>query len=167
MPEKSTSPFSGGFAPPFTPRIVALVDELLNDHSYAEIADRLNEQGLRPGGSARPGRKDIVFTVLRVGYLVNNYRLRSRYDRLRDQGMLTKGEAAQRFAVHEATPVRWAQHGLVVRHAYNGHAFLYDPPGSVAPVKHSSRWDQLTDRVAALGVVRASKSSTSSEGVAV
>ena len=149
------------------PRIVALVDELLNDHTYAEIADRLNEQGLRPGGSARPGRKDIVFTALRVGYLVKNYRLRSRYDRLRDQGMLTKGEAAQRFAVHETTLVRWAQHGLVVRHAYNGHAFLYDPPGSVAPVKHSSRWDQLTDRVAALGVVRASKSSTPSEGDAV
>ena len=38
------------------PMIVQLVDKLLDDHIYAEIADILNEQGLRPGGSARPGR---------------------------------------------------------------------------------------------------------------
>ena len=36
------------------PPIVALVDQLLDDHIYAEIADMLNEKGLRPGGSARP-----------------------------------------------------------------------------------------------------------------
>ena len=149
------------------PEIVALVDTLLNDHTYEQIANQLNQQGLRPGGSVRPGRKDLEFTALRVGYLVHRYRLRSRYDRLRDQGMLTKKEAAQRLAIHEETLVRWAQHGMVVRHAYNGHAFLYEPPGSVAPVKHSSRWDQLTDRAAALGNVSASRSSTSSEGDAV
>jgi len=149
------------------PSIIALVDELLNEHTYAEIADRLNQQGLRPGSSARPGRKNLIFTTLSVSYLVHRYHLGSRYDRLRDKGMLTKKEAAQRLGIHEETLVRWAQHGLVVRHAYNGHAFLYEPPGSVAPVKHSSRWDQLTDRVDALCNASASRSSTSSEGDAV
>ena len=85
------------------PRIVELVDKLLDDHIYPEIADLLNEQGLRPGGSARPGRGDARFTALRVAYLVHRYGLRSRYDRLRDRGMLTRKEAAARLGIHEAT----------------------------------------------------------------
>ena len=36
------------------PMIVALVDQLLDDHVYVEIADLLNARGLHPGGSARP-----------------------------------------------------------------------------------------------------------------
>ena len=32
--------------------IVALVDQLLDDHVYVEIADLLNARGLHPGGSA-------------------------------------------------------------------------------------------------------------------
>src|SRR5271166_3741084 len=38
------------------PTIVNLVDELLDHHIYSEIADLLNERGLRPGGSARRGQ---------------------------------------------------------------------------------------------------------------
>ena len=49
--------------------IVALVDELLDKHIYSEIADILNQQGLRPGGSARTGRSSTRFTALRVAYL--------------------------------------------------------------------------------------------------
>ena len=139
------------------PKIIELIDTLLNDHTDPEIADRLNEQGLRPGGSARPGRGDLVFTALRVGYLVHRYKLRSRYDRLRGRGMLTKQEAATRLGIHEATLVSWANHGLVVRHAYNAHAFLYELPRPLPPTKHSSRWDRLADRVAAVTNGRASR----------
>ena len=53
------------------PKIVELVDQLLDDHIYPEIADMLNERGLRPGGSARPGQADARFTALRVAYLVH------------------------------------------------------------------------------------------------
>ena len=42
------------------PEVVELVDQLLDHHIYAEIADMLNAQGLRPGGSARPGRADVA-----------------------------------------------------------------------------------------------------------
>ena len=38
------------------PGIVELVDKLLDNHIYSEIADILNQQGYRPGGSARRGR---------------------------------------------------------------------------------------------------------------
>lgn len=128
------------------PEIVALVDKLLDDHIYSEIADILNEKGLRPGGSARRARQDARFNSLRVGYIVHAYGLRSRYDRLRDRGMLTMKEMTAKLGVHELTLVAWAKHGIVSRLAYNGHAYLYEAPGPNPPIKHSSRWDQLVDR---------------------
>ena len=38
------------------PKVVELVDMLLDDHIYSEIADILNDRGIRPGGSARRGQ---------------------------------------------------------------------------------------------------------------
>lgn len=149
------------------PMVVALVDRLLDDHIYSEIADILNEKGIRPGGSARPGEANAQFTDLRVAYLVHQYGLRSRYDRLRDRGMLTKAEAAARLGISECTLTRWVEHGLVTRHAYNGYAYLYDPPGPNPPVKHCSRWDRLIDRAAATRATKVSKSSYQTEGDAV
>jgi hypothetical protein len=139
------------------PEVVKLVDDLLDHYIYSEIADILNEQGFRPGGSARPGRSDARFTALRVAYLVHEYNLRSRYDRLRDRGMLTQSEAAARLGIHEATVVRWAEYGLVTRHAYNGHAWLYELPDPNGPVKHCSRWDRLVDRATAAKRAQVSK----------
>jgi len=131
------------------PEVVALVDQLLDDHVYSEIADHLNQRGLRPGGSARPGRKDERFTAKRVAYLALSYQLRSRHDRLRERGMLTKQEMAARLGIHEQTLVQWAEHGIVRAHAYNAHAFLYEEPGPNPPVKQCSRWNRLSDRAAA------------------
>jgi hypothetical protein len=145
------------------PRLVDLVDKLLDDHIYSEIADLLNERGLRPGGSARRGQADARFTALRVAYLVHRYGLRPRYERLRDRGMLTKEEAAASLGIHESTLNRWVEHGIVVRHAYNGYAYLYEPFGPNPPVKHSSRWDQLTDRAAAIQTAKGPKSSQQAE----
>jgi DNA invertase Pin-like site-specific DNA recombinase len=143
--------------------VVELVDKLLDDHTYSEIADILNEQGLHPGGSARPGRSDARFTALRVAYLVHEYNLRLRCDRLRDRGMLTKSEAAARLGIHEETVVRWAKYGLVTRHAYNGHAWLYELPDPNMPVKHSSRSDRLVDRSPAVKSAMASRPATPNE----
>jgi len=94
---------------------VDLVDKLLDHHIYDEIADVLNKRGLRPDGSARSGKQNSHFTALRVGYLVHEYGLRSRYDRLRDQGMLTNEEMAARLGIHVHTFVRWAEHGHQAR----------------------------------------------------
>lgn len=149
------------------PNIVELVDKLLDDYTYPEIADLLNEQGLRPGGSVRLGRNETRFTALRVGYLVHRYALRSRYDRLRARGMLTKQEAAARLGIHEDTLVRWAQHGLVSRHAYNAHAYLYEEPTPNSPIKHCSRWDRLADRAATSKTTNESTCSQTTAGGAV
>jgi DNA invertase Pin-like site-specific DNA recombinase len=145
------------------PEVVELVDKLLDDHIYSEIAEVLNQRGIRPGGSARPGQADVQFTDLRVAYLVNQYGLRSRYDRLRDCGMLTKAEAAQRLGICESTLTRWVKHGLVAKHAYSGQACLYEPPGANSPVKHSSRWNRLADRAAAFNQNKQNQQLTSKE----
>lgn len=149
------------------PKIVALVDQLLDGHMYSEIADVLNRQGLHPGGSARPRRREARFTATRVAYLVHAYGLRSRYDRLRDRGLLTAEEAAAGLGIHVATLLRWAQHGIVPRHAYNDHAYLYEVPEQNRPVKQCSRWSRLVDRAAAIRTANESKPSHPIEGGAV
>jgi DNA invertase Pin-like site-specific DNA recombinase len=131
-------------------QIVELVDQLLEDHIYSEIANILNERDLRPGGAARPGRENAGFDAKRVAYLAHTYGLRSRRDRLRDRGFLTKQAMAERLGIHEHTLVQWAKHGIVKRHAYNGHAYLYEDPGPNLPTKHCSRWDRLADRATAI-----------------
>ncbi|MGC8537162.1 MAG: recombinase family protein [Rhizomicrobium sp.] len=128
------------------PEVVELVDKLLDDHTCAEIADILNEQGIRPGGSARRGQVNAKFTDLRVIYLVKRYGLRPRYDRLRERGMLTKAEACAKLGITGCTLVRWAKYGIVKRHAANGYIGLYEPPGPHVPTKQCSRWNQLTHR---------------------
>jgi hypothetical protein len=91
------------------PEIVELVDRLLDHHIYSEIADLLNARGFRPGGSVRPGRGAERFTAKRVAYLMHSYRLRSRYDRLRQRGMLNRREMAEHLGIHELTVDRWTK----------------------------------------------------------
>jgi DNA invertase Pin-like site-specific DNA recombinase len=131
------------------PGIVELVDRLLDDHIYSEIAELLNQHGHRPGEAARRGRHNARFTASRVAYLVHQYKLRSRYDRLRERGMLTKQEAAARLDIHEHTVTRWARYGLITSPAYNGHYCLYELPVADLPQKQCSRWNRLVDRAAA------------------
>jgi len=134
------------------PEIVQLVDQLLDNHIHSEIADILNQRGVRPGGAARPGRETARFNAKRVSYLVKTYKLRSRYERLRSRGMLTKKELANQLGIHDQTVVQWAKHGIVTRHAYNDHAYLYEDPGPNPPTKHCSRWDRLVDRAGPLPI---------------
>ncbi len=78
--------------------------------------------------------------------------------------MLTKREMAKRLGVHEHTLLRWAEYGIVVAHAYNGHAYLYEDPGprpvirdysfGLPRAKPASPFDVTSQRV---GVVCISK----------
>lgn len=155
------NPKSSGQQVKTSSQVVELVDKLLEQHTCCEIADLLNEQGVRPGGAARPGRDHTRFTALNVSYLTHRYNLRSRYDRLRDQGMLTKAELASKLNIHEATLTRWVSHGFILRHAHNAHAYLYEEPSGPLPTKHSSRWDRVGDRKKAVNMTTESKSSSS------
>jgi hypothetical protein len=96
----TSNPKSSGEQVKTPPVIIQLVDKLLDDHIYSEISDILNQQGLRPGGSARPGRDSATFTALRVAYLVHRYSLPSRYDRLRRRGMRLQARARSESRSH-------------------------------------------------------------------
>ena len=61
---------------------VTAIDELLDHHTHAQIAGILNDRGLT-SGEGRP------FHPLIVRNIRDDYRLRSREQRLRDAGMLT------------------------------------------------------------------------------
>jgi DNA invertase Pin-like site-specific DNA recombinase len=114
-----------------TPReVVARVDELLDGHTCAEIAAILNEEGLR-SGAGKP------LTMRLVWKIQQEYKLRPRYERLREAGMITQEEVADRLGVAVATVKIWRQRGWLKAHAYSDrHDYLYEPPGDDAPVKY-------------------------------
>lgn len=62
--------------------IVSQIDELLGQYTDAEIADILNKEGKRSG-------MGLSFGPITVGTIRRKYGLKSRYERLREQGLLT------------------------------------------------------------------------------
>lgn len=115
------------------PEVVALVDRLLDDYSTGEIAPILNQKGLRSG-------KGRSFTRITVVNICQTYRLKSRFRRLRDAGLLKRDEIAQQLGVTKATVTRWRQDGLLKGHAYNNKkSYLYEPLGTEKPVKCQGR----------------------------
>jgi len=75
-----------------SPEVVAEVDRLLDEHTDAEIAHILTERGLR-SGTGKPVNALMVWRVRR------HYKLKNRYQRLRERGMLTLLEAAKALSV--------------------------------------------------------------------
>jgi hypothetical protein len=118
--------------------IVALIDQLLDQHTDGVIATLLNARGY-VSGTGQPFQRRIVKHIRR------SHRLRSRYARLRARGMLTRDEIADRLKVSAATVKIWARRGLLACVACNDkHERLYGPPGPNAPRKMQGR--PLSDR---------------------
>jgi DNA invertase Pin-like site-specific DNA recombinase len=120
------------------PAVVQEIDVLLNDHTDEQIANILNEHGLRSGTGGRFCSR-IVLGIRR------RYGLKTRYDRLRESGMLTQQEMVKRLGVKVCTIKKWRREGLLRGHLYNDkNEFLYEPPGPYAPAKSQGR--KLSDR---------------------
>ena len=112
-----------------SPEVVAEVDRLLNDHTEAQIAVLLNEGSWRSG----TGR---AFTKRMISQIRCQYRLKSRYSRLREAGMLTQQEIADQLGIHTTTVHHGRRNGLLKAHAYhNKPEYLYEPVGTNRPVK--------------------------------
>jgi DNA invertase Pin-like site-specific DNA recombinase len=121
-----------------TPRqVVNAIDELLDEHTDAEIAHILNKRGLT-SGKGRP------FHRLLVRDIRENYRLQTRYDRLRDRGLLTAVELAELLGISVPTVWKWHRAGLIDGHKYNDkNACLFPPPGPDPPrVQQGVRLDR-------------------------
>jgi len=85
--------------------VVAEVDRLLDHHTDSRIATMLNERGWHPG-------KGGLFTKGIIACIQNHYRLRSRFDRLREAGMMTQQEMANQLGVTRSTIENWSRIGL-------------------------------------------------------
>jgi DNA invertase Pin-like site-specific DNA recombinase len=118
-------------------QVLDAIDRLLNDYTEGQIADQLNRQGLRSGmGSAFSGR--LVAQIRRA------HNIPSRYDRLRNTGMLTEAELAGQLGIHTSTVRKWRDRGLLTAQAYNDkNECLYEQLGENRPIKHQGI--QLTD----------------------
>jgi DNA invertase Pin-like site-specific DNA recombinase len=118
--------------------IVALIDQLLDRHTDRTIATMLDARRYL-SGTGQPFQARIVKHIRR------SHRLRSRHERLRARGMLTRDEIANQLQVSTDTVKIWARHGLLQRHPCNDKdECLYEPPGPNPPVKMQGR--RLSDR---------------------
>jgi hypothetical protein len=70
--------------------VVTEIDRLLDHHTETELAGILNERGIR-SGDGKPFNSRTVARVRR------KYQLKPRYDRLREKGLLTIEEMADRL----------------------------------------------------------------------
>ena len=78
------------------------MDRLLDDYNYADVARILNEKGFKTGDG-------LPLTSIAVGYVRKAYGLKSRFDRLRERGMLTISEMARACGVSINTIGHWRQ----------------------------------------------------------
>jgi hypothetical protein len=111
------------------PEVVTKVDELLETCSDRQVAERLNELGYK-------NWKGESFTHKKVIIIRNAYKLRSRFTRLRERGMLTANELAAQLGVCPTTIYQWGHSGFLRQHRYgNLHRCLFEPVGNVVLVK--------------------------------
>ena len=121
-----------------SPEVVAEIDRLLDAHTDVPIARILTEHGFRSGMG-----KTVTPTM--VARVRDHYHLKSRYDRLRERGLLTLVEVAGALGISTATAKQWRLAGLLPACAYNDKPqCLYEPPGPGAPARHTpkgiTRW---------------------------
>jgi len=90
------------------PEIVAEIDLLLNEHCDREVAEILNQRGHRTW-------QDMPFTLKKIAWVRMIYRLKSRFGRLREQGLLTAKEMSEALGISETTVHEWARSGLLRR----------------------------------------------------
>lgn len=112
-----------------SPEVIAEIDRLLDQHTEGQIVALLNEQGWRSG-------KGQPFTLRMVNRLRRDHQLKSRFERLREAGLLTQKEIAEQLGIATTTVHDWRRSGLLKAVAYNDkNEFLYEPVGTNGPRK--------------------------------
>lgn len=121
-------------------RTVTEINRLLDHHTEGEIAGILNSRGIK-SGAGKPFRRTMIQNIRR------SYDLKPRYERLREKGLLTQEEIADKLGVAHVTVRIWRDHGLLKAHAYNDkNECLYEDPGPNPPVKIQGQKGKLTER---------------------
>ena len=105
------------------PELIRQIDQLLDYHVTQEIANILAKKGFRTG----TGRK---LTPALVYYIQYNNRLKTRFDRLREKGLLTQKELAKMLGTSESNIWYWREKGWITGYVYNDkNQYLFEPIG--------------------------------------
>ncbi len=111
------------------PHVIAEIDRLLDQHTDGQIAALLTQRGWHAG-------KGGPFTRFVVARLRRVHGLKSRFERLRQAGLLTQQEIAEALGIATTTVHDWRRSGLLKAVAYNDkNEYLYEPVGSEGPIK--------------------------------
>jgi hypothetical protein len=111
------------------PEVVTRIDELLLSCTDQQVAEQLNTQGFK-------NWRGEPFTPKKVVVIRNAYHLKSRFERLRERGMLSARELAAQLGVCPTTVYQWGRDGLLREHRYgNEQRCLFEPVGNVTLVK--------------------------------
>lgn len=114
-------------------QIVSRIDRLLDAHSDGQIASILHSRGYT-SGEGKP------FTAVIVRKIRRAYGLKTRYQRLREAGLLTLQEMSKLLGVHWSTIKTWRELGLLLAVPYNDkNECLYPDPGPNSPVKQQGK----------------------------
>ncbi|HEY6406774.1 MAG TPA: recombinase family protein [Ktedonobacteraceae bacterium] len=117
-----------------TPELIALIDQLLDDYTDAEVAEQLNERGWRTY-EGKP------FSAARVLSLRRYQQLKTHGTRLAERGLLTASEAASAYGVCRETLMAWGRAGLLPMYRINDQGTaVFPPPDEHAPVKHAHKY---------------------------
>ena len=115
--------------------VVQEIDKLVDTYTDKEIADLLNERGVRSVVTT-------PWTAARIGRLRHVYRLADRRTRLLAQGLLTPEDVATRYGVVVSTVHLWRRRGLLRAHPVNDRGdFLYEIPSDDLPAKFAHKLD--------------------------
>ena len=109
--------------------IVAEVDRLIDAYTDKQIVEILNQRGALSGCGQR-------FNSRIIARLRREYQLKSRYDRLREHGLLTLEEMSARLDIGPKCVITWRNHGLLRGYPVNDRDdWLYEDPGPNPPRK--------------------------------
>jgi DNA invertase Pin-like site-specific DNA recombinase len=113
--------------------VVQEIDQLVDIYTDKEIAELLNERGVRSVVTTQ-------WTAARIGRLRHIYQLSDRRTRLLAQGMLTPENVASRYGVVVSTVHLWRRRGLLRAHPVNDRGdFLYEIPPEDLPAKFAHK----------------------------
>ena len=116
-----------------SPDVIAEIDRLLAEDTDGAIARQMTERGFRSGVGTPVTRETVM-------HVRGHYHLKSRYERLRERGLLTLAEVAQVLGISPATAKHWRRAGLLRAHAYNDkNQYLYESPGTDAPARYTRK----------------------------
>jgi len=124
-----------------SPDVIEEIDRLARLMTDRGIAQHLNRRGILPPEST-------TWTAQKVGMLRRKRKLKSRFDHLRERGLVTVKEMAAELGVTPTTVRIWYRHGLLKGYEYNerGERLYELPPPDQRPKKEQGLHGKLANR---------------------